>query len=132
MGVKLGAVSYDYSGEVGEGDVISQGIESGTSVDKGTKVPIVLSLGEQESYRYEGSVTIDEQPFDDGANGSVKLVLKQDSWESTIYSKSSVSNDDFPLNVTFEGDREGSGSVIMYIDGKEYNTYDVSLNAISD
>ena len=37
-----------------------------------------------------------------------------------------------PLNVTFEGDREGSGSVIMYIDGKEYNTYDVSLNAISD
>ena len=57
---------------------------------------------------------------------------KQDSWESTIYSKSSVSNDDFPLNVTFEGDREGSGSVIMYIDGKEYNTYDVSLNAISD
>ena len=132
VGLKLGSVSYDYSGEVGEGDVISQGIESGTSVDKGTKVPIVLSLGEQESYRYEGSVTIDEQPFDDGANGSVKLVLKQDSWESTIYSKSSVSNDDFPLNVTFEGDREGSGSVIMYIDGKEYNTYDVSLNAISD
>ena len=132
VGLKLGSVSYDYSGEVGEGDVISQEIESGTSVDKGTKVPIVLSLGEQESYRYEGSVTIDEQPFDDGANGSVKLVLKQDSWESTIYSKSSVSNDDFPLNVTFEGDREGSGSVIMYIDGKEYNTYDVSLNAISD
>ena len=50
-------------------------IESGTYRTKGTKVPIVLSLGEQESYRYEGSVTIDEQPFDDGANGSVKLVL---------------------------------------------------------
>lgn len=37
VGLKLGSVSYDYSGEVGEGDVISQGIESGTSVDKGTK-----------------------------------------------------------------------------------------------
>ena len=132
VGLKLGTVSYDYSGEVGVGDVISQGIKSGTSVDKGTKVSVVLSLGEQESYRYEGSVNIDEQPFEDGSSGSVKLVLKQDSWESTIYSKSSLSNDDFPLSVTFEGDREGSGTVIMYVDGKEYNTYSVNLNAISD
>ena len=132
VGLKLGTVSYDYSGEVGVGDVISQGIQSGTSVDKGTKVSVVLSLGEQESYRYEGSVNIDEQPFDEGSSGSVKLVLKQDSWESTIYSKSNISNDDFPLNVTFEGDREGSGTVIMYVDGKQYNTYSVSLTAISD
>lgn len=132
VGLKLGTVSYDYSGEVGVGDVISQGIKSGTSVDKGTKVSVVLSLGEQESYRYEGSVTIDEQPFEDGDTGSVKLVLKQDSWESTIYSKSSLSNEDFPLSVTFEGDREGSGTVIMYVNGKEYNTYSVNLNAISD
>lgn len=132
VGLKLGTVSYDYSGEVGVGDVISQGIKSGTSVDKGTKVSIVLSLGEQESYRYEGSVNIDEQPFEEGSSGSVKLVLKQDSWESTIYSKSSLSNDDFPLSVTFEGDREGSGTVIMYINGKEYNTYSVNLTAISD
>lgn len=132
VGLKLGTVSYDYSGEVGVGDVISQGIESGTSVDKGTKVSIVLSLGEQESYRYEGSVNIEEQPFDEGASGSVKLVLKQDSWESTIYSKSSVSNDDFPLNITFEGDREGGGTVIMYVNGKQYNTYSVNLSAISD
>lgn len=132
VGLKLGIVSYDYSGEVGVGDVISQGIESGTSVDKGTKVSVVLSLGEQESYRYEGSVNIEEQPFDEGASGSVKLVLKQDSWESTIYSKSSVSNDDFPLNITFEGDREGGGTVIMYVNGKQYNTYSVNLSAISD
>ena len=132
VGLKLGTVSYDYSGEVGVGDVISQGIESGTSVDKGTKVSVVLSLGEQESYRYEGSVNIEEQPFDEGASGSVKLVLKQDSWESTIYSKSSVSNDDFPLNITFEGDREGGGTVIMYVNGKQYNTYSVNLSAISD
>ena len=132
VGLKLGTVSYDYSGEVGVGDVISQGIKSGTSVDKGTKVSVVLSLGEQESYRYEGSVTIDEQPFEDGDTGSVKLVLKQDSWESTIYSKSSLSNEDFPLSVTFEGDRDGSGTVIMYVNGKEYNTYSVNLNAISD
>lgn len=132
VGLKLGTVSYDYSGEVGVGDVISQGIESGTSVDKGTKVSVVLSLGEQESYRYEGSVNIEEQPFDEGSSGSVKLVLKQDSWESTIYSKSSVSNDDFPLNITFEGDREGGGTVIMYVNGKQYNTYSVNLSAISD
>lgn len=132
VGLKLGTISYDYSGEVGVGDVISQGIKSGTSVDKGTKVSVVLSLGEQESYRYEGSVNIDEKPFDEDSSGSVKLVLKQDSWESTIYSKSNISNDDFPLNITFEGDREGSGTVIMYVDGKEYNTYSVNLSAISD
>ena len=132
VGLKLGTVSYDYSGEVGVGDVISQGIKSGTFVDKGTKVSVVLSLGEQESYRYEGSITIDEQPFEDGDTGSVKLVLKQDSWESTIYSKSSLSNEDFPLSVTFEGDRDGSGTVIMYVNGKQYNTYSVNLNAISD
>ena len=41
VGLKLGSVSYDYSGEVGEGDVISQGIESGTSVDKGTNYPLI-------------------------------------------------------------------------------------------
>ena len=133
VGLELGSVSSDYSGEVGVGDVISQGIDSGTSVDKGTKVPIVISLGERESYRYEGSVTIDSQPFEeDDASGSVKLVLEQDNWNSTIYSQSNISNDDFPLEVTFEGKREGSGTVTMYIDGEKYKTYEVSLSAIAD
>ncbi len=41
-GINFGSVSYDYSGEVGEGDVISREWDQRTSVDKGTKVPIVL------------------------------------------------------------------------------------------
>lgn len=132
VGLKLGSVTSDYSGEVGVGDVISQGIDSGTSVDKGTKVPIVISLGEQESYRYEGNVLIDAHPFEEGSSGKVKLVLKQDSWKSTIYSRNNADNDDFPLDVTFEGDREGNGTVIMYVNGQEYGSYDVNLSAIAD
>lgn len=132
VGLKLGEVTSDYSGDVGEGDVISQGIDSGTQVDKGSSVPITISLGEQESYRYEGTVSIDEEPFEDGASGSVRLVLTQGSWQSTIYTKDGLTNDDFPLNVTFEGSTDGDGTVTMYVNGEEYDSYDVTLTAIDD
>ena len=132
VGLILGNITSDYSGEVGVGDVISQDIPAGTMVDKGTAVSIVISLGEQEKYHYEGTLMLDSGPFEEGESGYVEMVLEQDNSSATIYAKSDVSNDDFPLNLTFDGIQEGSGTVIMYVNGEEYASYPVMIQAIAD
>ncbi|MBR0381474.1 MAG: Stk1 family PASTA domain-containing Ser/Thr kinase [Eubacterium sp.] len=132
VGLELGDVGSDYSGDVGVGDVISQSITAGTTVEKGTRVSIVVSLGEQATYRYEGDVTVDEQPFGEGESGTVTMELKQGSNRKTIFSQSNISNDDFPLSVNFEGFRDGAGTVIVKVNGSNYSSYDVELRAIAD
>ena len=132
VGLILGNITSDYSGEVGVGDVISQDISAGTMVDKGTAVSIVISLGEQEKYHYEGTLMLDSGPFEEGESGYLEMVLEQGDSTISIYSKSGVSNDDFPMNLTFEGIQEGSGNVILFVNGEEYASYPVMVQAIAD
>ena len=132
VGLLLGDVTGDYSGEVGIGEVISQGIASGSYVDKGTKVPIVISIGEQESYRYEGTVTIKDSPFKEGESGNVELILKIGDQTDSIYQKENASVADFPLNVLFEAEKEGEGKVTMYVNGEEFGTYKVNAAAVQE
>ena len=132
VGLILGNITSDYSGEVGVGDVISQDIAAGTMVDKGTAVSIVISLGEQERYHYEATLMLDSGPFEEGQSGYVELVLEQGDSKTTVFSKSNVTNDDFPMNLTFDGTQEGSGTVIMYVNGEEYASYPVMIQAIAD
>ena len=132
VGLILGNITSDYSGEVGVGDVISQDIPAGTMVDKGTAVSIVISLGEQEKYHYEGTLMLDSGPFEEGESGYLEMVLEQGDSTISIYSKSDISNDDFPMNLTFEGIQEGSGNVILYVNGEEYASYPVMIQAIAD
>lgn len=132
VGLVLGKVSSGYSGEVGVGEVISQDIESGTMVDRGTAVSIVISLGEQQSYRYEGEVRIEESPFQEDETGTVKLVMKQNGKKTVVFDEDGMTSEDFPLEVTFDAEEEGKATVTMYINGEEYNTYPVTVNAMAD
>lgn len=132
VGLVLGDVSSDYSGSVGIGDVIKQGIPSGTSVDKGTEVSIVISLGEQESYHYEGNMEITDCPFGAGETGKIELVLQQGDKSKTIYRENGADESSFPLEISFESDSGDDAEVILKVDGQEYNRYPVSWNAVAD
>ena len=133
VGLKLGQVTSDYSGLVGVGEVVKQGIPSGTSVDKGTEVSIVISLGEQETYHYESSVSITDSPFENEEDtGKVELILEQNGSSKTIYSNNKASSGSFPLNVDFESKSEEDATVILYLDGTEVDRYDVEWNAVAD
>lgn len=132
VGLVLGDVSSDYSGSVGVGDVIKQGIPSGTSVDKGTEVSIVISLGEQETYHYEGDMEITDCPFGAGETGKIELVLQQGNKRKTIYRENHADEFSFPLEVDFESDSGDDAEVIFYVDGQEYSRYPVEWNAVAD
>lgn len=132
LGLELGDVSSDYSGSVGEGDVIDQSIESGTMVDKGTAVSITISLGEQETYHYAGIVQVFDSPFEDGETGDIELVLEQGNSTRTIYSEEDADADSFPVDVSFESDSGRDATVLFYVNGQEYNSYPVVWERVAD
>ena len=131
VGLELGDVSSDYSGEVGINDVISQSIDPGTYVEKGTKVSIVISIGEPTTIRYEGKISITDSPFEEEETGTVELILSQSGEESVIYEERTLSRSDFPLALTFEGKESGLGTVIMKVNGENYEEFEVTLEAIA-
>ena len=75
---------------------------------------------------------MNEQPFEEGESGTVTMELKQGSSKKTVFSQSNISNDDFPLSISFEGFKEGAGTVTVKVNGSTYSTYDVELRAIAD
>lgn len=132
LGLVLGDVSSDYSGSVGEGDVIDQSIKSGTMVDKGTEVSITISLGEQETYHYAGTVQIYDSPFEEGESGDIELVLEQGTSTKTIYAETDANADSFPVDVAFESDSGRDATVLFYVNGQEYNSYPVIWERVAD
>ncbi|MCD8020722.1 MAG: Stk1 family PASTA domain-containing Ser/Thr kinase [Clostridiales bacterium] len=132
VGLVLGSVSSDYSGSVGVGDVIEQSIDSGTYVDKGTAVSIVVSLGEPVTYHYEGTVTVEESPFEEDETGMVELILNQGDSTETIYTNQNATETTFPLDVSFESESNDEATVTLYVNGEEYDSYDVEWNAVAD
>lgn len=125
-----GSVSkYNYSDSTPKGQVISQSIKAGTSVEEGTKVTIVVSLGEEASYGYRGSVTITDNPFEyeDDEPGTLTVVLIQDG-KSTTVKEAEVSYEDFPYAVEVSGSSESTGEIKVYLDGKQFGgAYTVSF-----
>ncbi|MDO4977192.1 MAG: Stk1 family PASTA domain-containing Ser/Thr kinase [Eubacteriales bacterium] len=132
VGLNLGEVTSDYNGSVSQGEVFDQGIAPGTMVDRGTEVSVVISLGEPVSYHYEGQVTIEESPFEEGETGSIRLALEENGVEETIYSKNKVTSANFPLHNVFEAKKEGMATVIIYVNGEEYGTQQVKVTAVAD
>jgi serine/threonine-protein kinase len=60
MGLTLGTVTQEYSKSVKKGYVIDQGIDAGESVNKGTAVSIVISLGPQPTETVTTEATTEE------------------------------------------------------------------------
>lgn len=132
--LKLGQVSSNYSDTVTVGAVISQSLTKGTEVESGTAVDITLSLGPEVKYKYEGTITISDNPFpDESSSGSIKLVLSQDGATKVINGGESVMNYySFPIQLTVEGFSESEGEVIMYVDGVRYNAYSISFSKVAE
>ena len=131
-GLKLGKVTKAYSDSYEEGTIISQDPVKDTLVDEGTKVNVVISQGSASTnVTYKGKITID-CPFEEGVETAiVKMVLSQSSKTKTIY-EYTTSRVDFPLSVDFVGYVEGNGVVTVYVDGNEYDSYNVYLEKVSN
>ncbi|MCR4675544.1 MAG: PASTA domain-containing protein, partial [Lachnospiraceae bacterium] len=89
VGLSLGSVSSEYSDTVDEGKVISQGKSSGSYVDAGSSVDIVISKGAETvyySYTFKASVTGYVELVDADDN----IVYQGDVTEGNSYSASGI------------------------------------------
>ncbi|MBQ9157108.1 MAG: Stk1 family PASTA domain-containing Ser/Thr kinase [Eubacterium sp.] len=132
VGLRLGKVSSDYSGSVGVGDVIDQDIPSGSMVKKGTEVSITISLGEQETYHYEATISMEDSPFAEGESGSLSIEVEQDGETRQVYSNESATAESFPININYQSEIGEEAIATIYVNGEEYDSYSLSLSAVAD
>ncbi len=126
-GLTLGTVetSEKYSTTVEEGKVLSQSLSSGTEVDAGTKVDIVLSKGiEEEETVWMGTLKIAKSDLPtDFTSGTVRFDLIQVVDGATVTKtvfEGSLTSSSFPYTLQIKGaESVSSGKVIMYIDGEK-------------
>jgi len=136
VGLSIGKVEIatQYSESVPEGNVISQNFQSGSSVQKGTEIDIVLSKGVEEVTRvWKGSVRIATADLpDDFESGNVKLELTQTVDNSTVTKTildNTMSKDEFPYTMQITGATGvTSGDVVLYVDGNKVGSYNVSFS----
>ncbi len=131
-GLAIGDVKQEYSNSVASGNVISQTQASGSEVEKGTSVGITVSIGPEITYKYEGLITISDNPFtDETQSGVIKLVLTQDGSTKVVGNEEMMNYYSFPLQVKVEGFSESEGEIVMYVDGIKYNTYNISFSKVA-
>jgi serine/threonine-protein kinase len=133
VNLSIGTVTKAYSENVDKGCVCVQSKSEGTVVDQGTTVDITISLGEEKTYSYYGSVTFDN-PFDYETDPSAtfKFVLSQDGNKTTI-KEVTLSYSDFPYTLdNVKGSSDAQGDVMMYMDGKLAGTYNITFKRVAD
>ena len=67
--LKVGNITKEYSDTVEAGDVISQSVASGSSVDEGTAVDLVISLGKDPAGSGDGETNTDQGGTDSSGSG---------------------------------------------------------------
>ena len=119
LGLKVGAISYDYSSEYETGNVAQQATEPGIKVIKGTEIPITISQGEPIPVQLDATVDLSglKTPFTisvycDGID--IKELGKKK------YSFLSGSTFDFSITRNIN---EGEKIVEVYIDDELYQSY---------
>ncbi|MCI8373693.1 MAG: Stk1 family PASTA domain-containing Ser/Thr kinase [Lachnospiraceae bacterium] len=124
-GLSLGNVttSERLSENVEAGRVISQNYSSGSNVDYGTAVDIVLSKGMAEAV-WKGSLRILKTDLPEGfESGNVRFELIQvvDGTEkSKVVKEGTMTSSDFPYALQMTGEKSvASGRVLIYIDGQK-------------
>jgi serine/threonine-protein kinase len=130
-GLKGSVSKTQESDTVEKGRVISQSHSQGTQVDVDTTITFVISSGPAETYKYYGSVTITDNPFDyEDEEGTITLVLSQDGKSKEVY-RETQDYDSFPLRVTdIEGTSDSMGEITMYLDGEKVSTYSISFEKV--
>ena len=118
-----GKPSRAYSDTVAEGRIIRQSVKAGKKVELGTTVYYTVSMGPKNKptatpkatphYTYEGTVTINANPFEyDGDSDTIKLILTQDGKSRTVF-KGKLSYSDFPRSFEVTGWSENNGTITM-------------------
>ncbi len=136
-GLTYSGKSSDYSDSYNEGEVMNQSIGSGQSVEEGTSISLTVSLGSRVT-SYTATIPI-ESPFgvdiadSDGnsdvySEGDVAVVVyKPDGTSETVYSQYAT-EDSLPGSVSATSTSAGSGTVYVYINGIQFDSYDVDFD----
>lgn len=131
-GLKLGKESQNYS-TTQKNRVCVQSVAEGKEVEKGTSVDITLSLGEEQTYHYVGTVTI-SNPFEyetDPAS-SFEFVLSQEGESDVTVKRATMSYPDFPYPLQVTGKSAAAGEINVYRDGSLVATYPIRFKRVAD
>lgn len=130
-GLTYGNETKNYS-SVQKNRVCVQSVASGKQVEEGTSVDITLSLGEEQTYVYKSSVTVNN-PFEYETDPAAefKFVLSQDGQSDKVIKTATMSYHNFPFQLEVEGEEAGSATLSVYRDGSLVSTYNVSLKRVS-
>lgn len=123
VGLTSGDVNYAYSDTYAKGRVMKQSIKANKEVKIGRKIDFTVSLGPKNvvtvtpkataTYSYEGTVTINANPFEyEGEEDTIKLVLTQDGKSRTVF-KGKLSYSDFPRSFDVTGWSDNNGTITM-------------------
>lgn len=128
--------SSDYSDSYSENQVMNQSISAGKTVDEGTTISLIVSLGSRVT-SYSASIPI-ESPFgrditDGDGNtdvydsGQVTVVVyKPDGSSETVYDQN-TSEGSLPGSVSTTSTASGSGTVYVYLNGVQVSSYSVDF-----
>ncbi|WP_310605087.1 Stk1 family PASTA domain-containing Ser/Thr kinase [Anaerosporobacter sp.] len=137
-GLGKGKVSTSNSDTYAQGTVMEQSYSPNTEVEEGTKIDFTVSLGpkvEVIEYIYTAKVTMSSNPFaDEMEDGVVSIdIYYDDDSNNPIMDafKQTLSFADFPKTVTLKGTKEGSATVIFYLDGEEFGEVDVVFKKVA-
>lgn len=120
-GLTVGTINTSYSATIEDGYVISQSYTAGKTVDEGTAVDFVVSMGPETGTgngQYTGTIRIEKSDLPDGfTDGTMRLDLTQNGKTQTVVEED-VSSSEFPYTRQITGESGATtGTVKMYIDG---------------
>lgn len=111
-----GNVTYIHNDIVPKGQIITTNVEIGREIEEGYTVNLVVSEGKKSVTK---TVTINNILSSESENGLLEVHLILESGTTKVVFSEEVTNEDFPVVVTVEGN--GKGTIEVFLDGnKEY------------
>lgn len=132
VGLKYGNETKNYS-STQKNRVCVQSVARGKQVEEGTSIDVTLSLGEEQTYTYKGTVTV-SNPFEYETDPAAmfKFVLTQSGGSPVTVREVSLGYHDFPYSLEVEGSSTDQGELTVYRDGVKVATYNVTFKRVSD
>jgi len=116
-GLVPGKKTYVNNEIVKKGYIITTNVDSGTTVEKGYVVDLVVSDGRESITK---TVKINDLFPMGQENGLVEVYLQLDGGERNMVYSNEVQRSDFPIMLNVDG--KGTGTIEVYLDGnKEYS-----------
>ena len=117
--LELGTVTEEYSDRTEKGKVISQGTSRNSSVEKGSKIDIVISKG-KETYSAEVVIGSEYNMFDETRpEGLIDVVLKQEGMDDRVIYSESCNAESFPISIPCESSSDAPAQAYIKLDGED-------------